>query len=113
MPLDPDVIRTYGLGGVSQSASAAVLESLNASITATALSVAIGLAAAIGISRYGNARRATPMIIRSGRIFPPAEMAVPFVIILSTWASSTPTRTRTAHRPLIRTAHPDTSSPQQ
>ena len=80
---DPDAIRAYGVGGVSQSATAAVLGSLRTSVTATALSVAIGLAAAVGISRYGKAGRATPMIILSGRMFPPAAIAVPFVIIFS------------------------------
>lgn len=80
---DPDAIREYGVGGVSQSASAAVLGSLLAAITATAISVLIGLLAAIGISRYGNNSRATPLIILSGRMFPPAAIAVPFVIIFS------------------------------
>lgn len=80
---DPDAIREYGVGGVSQSATAAVLGSILASTVATALSVLIGLLAAIGISRYGNGGRATPLIILSGRMFPPAAIAVPFVIIYS------------------------------
>lgn len=80
---DPDAIREYGVGGVSQSATAAVLGSLLAAIISTALSVAIGLFAAIGISRYSNGGRATPLIILSGRMFPPAAIAVPFVIIFS------------------------------
>lgn len=80
---NPDAIREYGVGGVSQSATAAVLGSLLAAITATVLSVGIGLFAAIGISRYGGGGRATPLIILSGRMFPPAAIAVPFVIIFS------------------------------
>ncbi len=80
---NPDAIREYGVGGVSQSATAAVLGSLLAAITATVLSVGIGLFAAIGISRYGSGGRATPLIILSGRMFPPAAIAVPFVIIFS------------------------------
>ncbi len=80
---DPDALREYGVGGVSQSATKAVLGSLLASLVATALSVAIGLLAAIGISRYGNGSKATPLIILSGRMFPPAAIAVPFVIIFS------------------------------
>lgn len=80
---DPDAIRAYGVGGVSQAATNSVFGSLLASITATILSVGIGLAAAIGISRYANGGKATPLIILSGRMFPPAAIAVPFVIIYS------------------------------
>jgi multiple sugar transport system permease protein len=80
---DPEAIREYGVGGVSQSATKAVFGSILASVTATALSVMIGLFSAIGISRYGNGSRATPLIILSGRMFPPAAIAVPFVIIFS------------------------------
>ncbi len=60
-----------------------MLGSLLASTVATGLSVLVGLFAAIGISRYGNGGRATPLIILSGRMFPPAAIAVPFVIIFS------------------------------
>jgi multiple sugar transport system permease protein len=81
---DPDALRTYGVGGVSQAATGAVAGSLLASLTATALSVVIGLGAAIGISRYGNGSQVTPLVILSGRMFPPAAIAVPFVIIFST-----------------------------
>ncbi len=80
---DPDALREYGVGGVSQAATKAVFGSLLASVTATALSVAIGLFSAIGISRYGTQSKATPLIILSGRMFPPAAIAVPFVIIFS------------------------------
>ncbi|QLA14675.1 carbohydrate ABC transporter permease [Desulfolutivibrio sulfoxidireducens] len=80
---DPDALREYGVGGVSQSATRSVFGSLLASVTATALSVAIGLFSAIGISRYGTQSKATPLIILSGRMFPPAAIAVPFVIIFS------------------------------
>ncbi|NMC48085.1 MAG: carbohydrate ABC transporter permease [Desulfovibrio sp.] len=80
---DPDAIREYGVGGVSQAATKAVLGSLLASVTATALSVAIGLFSAIGIYRYGTESKSTPLVILSGRMFPPAAIAVPFVIIFS------------------------------
>lgn len=80
---DTDAIREYGVGGVSQAANAAVIGSMLASVIATALSVLIGLLSAIGISRYGNGGKATPLIILSGRMFPPAAIAVPFVIIFS------------------------------
>ena len=80
---DPDAIREYGVGGVSQAATSAVRGSLLASIVATALSILIGLFAAIGLARYGNGGRSTALIILSGRMFPPAAIAVPFVIIYS------------------------------
>lgn len=80
---DPEAIRAYGVGGVSQSATKAVMGSLLASITATVLSVVIGLFSAIGISRYSGNSKLTPLIILSGRMFPPAAIAVPFVIIFS------------------------------
>jgi len=80
---DPDALKEYGVGGVSQSATKAVFGSLLASVTATTLSVLIGLFAAIGISRYGTESKSTPLIILSGRMFPPAAIAVPFVIIFS------------------------------
>ncbi len=81
---DPEAIRAYGVGGVSQAATPAVFGSLLASVAATALSIAIGLFAAIGLSRYAPGSKATPLIILSGRMFPPAAIAVPFVIIFST-----------------------------
>ncbi len=80
---DPQALRAYGVGGVSQPATAAVLGSVLSSVVATVLSVAIGLFAAIGISRYGNGSPTTPLVILSGRMFPPAAIAVPFVIIFS------------------------------
>lgn len=81
---DPEALRVYGVGGVSQAATAAVGGSILASIVATVLSVAIGLLSAIGISRYGNGGQSTALIILSGRMFPPAAIAVPFVIMFST-----------------------------
>lgn len=81
---NPDAIREYGVGGVSQAATDSVIGSLLASVTATAISVAIGLFSAIGISRYGNGGKSTPLVILSGRMFPPAAIAVPFVIMFST-----------------------------
>ena len=81
---DPTAIGEYGVGGVSESATASVIGSILTSFTATAISVGIGLFAAIGLARYTTAGRATPLIILSGRMFPPAAIAVPFVIIFST-----------------------------
>lgn len=80
---DPKALGAYGVGGVSQAANNAVLGSILATVVATTLSVVIGLLSAIGISRYGNGSKATPLIILSGRMFPPAAIAVPFVIIFS------------------------------
>ena len=80
---DPEALGAYGVGGVSRAATEAVFGSIFASIVATALSVMIGLFSAISISRYGNGSKATPLIILSGRMFPPAAIAVPFVIIFS------------------------------
>lgn len=80
---DPEALGAYGVGGVSQAATEAVFGSLIATVSATALSVIIGLFSAIGISRYGNGSKATPLVILSGRMFPPAAIAVPFVIIFS------------------------------
>jgi multiple sugar transport system permease protein len=80
---NPDAIREYGVGGVSQAATMSVLGSILASTTATLLSVTIGLLSAIGISRYSSGGHATPLVILSGRMFPPAAIAVPFVIIFS------------------------------
>lgn len=81
---DPDALREYGVGGVSQSATKAVFGSVLASLVSTFISVVIGLFSAIGISRYGNGSKATPLVILSGRMFPPAAIAVPFVIMFST-----------------------------
>jgi multiple sugar transport system permease protein len=80
---NPDAIREYGVGGVSQAATAAVFGSVLASVSATLISVGLGLISAIGLSRYSRSGRATPLIILSGRMFPPAAIAVPFVIIFS------------------------------
>ncbi|TVQ98565.1 MAG: carbohydrate ABC transporter permease [Desulfovibrionales bacterium] len=80
---DPDAIRAYGVGGVSQAATSAVIGSIIASVTATLLSVSIGLFSAIGISRYAKNSKWTPLVILSGRMFIPAAIAVPFVIIFS------------------------------
>lgn len=80
---DPDAIREYGVGGVSQPATASVLGSIFASVIATFFSILIGLFSAIGLSRYSTITKATPLVILSGRMFPPAAIAVPFVIIFS------------------------------
>jgi multiple sugar transport system permease protein len=83
---DPSAIGAFGVGGVSESATAAVMGSILASLSATALSVGIGLFTAIALSRYVRQGRFTPVIILSGRMFPPAAIAVPFVIIFSSVA---------------------------
>lgn len=80
---DPEAIGAYGVGGVSESATAAVLGSILTSVTATAISVTIGFFAAVGLARYTKVNRFTPLMILSGRMFPPAAIAVPFVIIFS------------------------------
>lgn len=56
---NPEAIREYGVGGVSQAATMSVLGSILSSTTATLLSVTIGLLSAIGISRYSSGGRAT------------------------------------------------------
>jgi multiple sugar transport system permease protein len=80
---DPTAMRGDGIGDVSKTATKAVLGSVLASVTATLLSVLIGLGAAISIVRYRPGGRLTPLTILSGRMFPPAAIAVPFVIIFS------------------------------
>lgn len=80
---DPTALKAYGLSGVSQPATPSMLGSILASIVATGLSILIGLFAAIGLSRYATMTKATPLMILSGRMFPPAAIAVPFVIIFS------------------------------
>jgi len=80
----PSALEAYGLSGVSQPATPSILGSLLAATLATALSIMIGLASAIGLSRYAKLTKWTPLIILSGRMFPPAAIAVPFVIMFST-----------------------------
>jgi multiple sugar transport system permease protein len=80
---DPSAIGAFGVGGVSESATAAVAGSLLTSISATLISVSVGLFSAIGLSRYARTTAITPLVILSGRMFPPAAIAVPFVIIFS------------------------------
>ncbi|MEO1292195.1 MAG: carbohydrate ABC transporter permease, partial [Pseudomonadota bacterium] len=60
---DPTAIGAYGVGGVSESATAAVAGSLLASLIATAFSVGVGLFAAIGLSRYAVTGKYTPLMI--------------------------------------------------
>ncbi len=82
---DPGAVQGKGLGGVSASATHAVVGSLITSISATVISVVLGLAAAVGIVRYaqGGSPRAALNIL-SGRMFPPAAIAVPFVVVFAT-----------------------------
>lgn len=80
---DPTALETYGLSGVSQPATPSILGSILSATVATALSILIGLASAIGLSRYAKLSKWTPLVILSGRMFPPAAIAVPFVIMFS------------------------------
>jgi multiple sugar transport system permease protein len=80
---DPTALKDYGVGDVGESASRAVAGSVLASVIATGISVLVGLFAAIGISRYGSDSRATPLMILSARMFPPAAIAVPFVLVFA------------------------------
>jgi multiple sugar transport system permease protein len=80
---DPAAIGAYGVGGVSASATAAVAGSVVVSLMATFLSVAIGFFTAVGLSRYAQQGRFAHLQILSGRMFPPAAIAVPFVIVFS------------------------------
>jgi multiple sugar transport system permease protein len=80
---DPTALATTGIGAVSASATAAVKGSLIASIAATVCAVAIGLAAALALSRYSSGGGGNALSILSGRMFPPAAIAVPFVIVFS------------------------------
>lgn len=81
---DPTAMRGEGIGDVSQTATRAVIGSLLTSVSATFLSVTIGLAAAIAIGRYKAGGSGTALQILSGRMFPPAAIAVPFVIVFAT-----------------------------
>ena len=83
---DPTAIGEFGVGGVSEAATDAVIGSILATVTSTALAVGVGLVAAIGLSRYTVTGKFTPLVILSGRMFPPAAIAVPFVIVFSATA---------------------------
>ena len=81
---DPAGMQGAGVGDVSAAATNAVLGSVLVAVVATALSVLIGMLAAIAIARYRVGGNQTPLSILSGRMFPPAAIAVPFVIVFST-----------------------------
>lgn len=81
---DPNALMEYGVGGVSKAATSAFIGSIIATSVSTFISISLGLIAAIGLSRYVIIGRSTPLVILSGRMFPPAAIAVPFVIIFST-----------------------------
>ena len=51
------------------------------SVSATILSIVVGLMAAISISRYRFGGNFTPFFILAGRRFPPIAIAIPFVIM--------------------------------
>lgn len=53
------------------------------SVFATALSIVVGLMAAISISRYRFGGNFTPFFILTGRMFPPIAIAIPFVVMFS------------------------------
>jgi multiple sugar transport system permease protein len=83
---DPAAIGAFGVGGVSESAGNAVFGSVLTSVTATLISVSVGLFSSISLSRYARTMAVTPLMVLSGRMFPPAAIAVPFVIIFSSLA---------------------------
>lgn len=81
---DPASVQGGGLGGVSASATKAVVGSVVVSVSATLISVVFGLGAAVGLVRYAQGgSRSAALNILSGRMFPPAAIAVPFVVVFA------------------------------
>ncbi|MBM3483001.1 MAG: carbohydrate ABC transporter permease [Alphaproteobacteria bacterium] len=82
------VAETTGVGGavgdiLIKSAWQAIWGSIIISVFATALSIIVGLMAALSISRYRFGGNTTPFFILSGRMFPPIAIAIPFVVMFS------------------------------
>lgn len=82
------VAETTGVGGavgdiLTKSAWHAIWGSIIISVFATALSIIVGLMAALSISRYRFGGNTTPFFILSGRMFPPIAIAIPFVVMFS------------------------------
>ena len=68
---------------LTKSAWQAIYGSLILSSLATALSIVVGLMAALAIARYRFGGNFTPFFILSARMFPPAAIAIPFVVMFS------------------------------
>jgi multiple sugar transport system permease protein len=68
---------------LDNSAWPSIWGSIIISTLATALSIIVGLMAAISISRYRFGGNFTPFFILSGRMFPPIAIAIPFVVMFS------------------------------
>lgn len=66
-----------------RSAWPGIRGSIIISVFATALSIVVGLMAAISISRYRFGGNFTPFFILAGRMFPPIAIAIPFVVMFS------------------------------
>lgn len=66
---------------LNRSAWPGIKGSIIISISATILSIVVGLMAAISISRYRFGGNFTPFFILAGRMFPPIAIAIPFVIM--------------------------------
>ncbi len=76
-----------GLGAnadiLNNSAWHSIWGSIIISTAATALSLIVGLMAALSIARYRFGGNVTPFFILSGRMFPPIAIAIPFVVMFS------------------------------
>lgn len=70
-----------GIQTVQSSAWQSIMGSVIVSVCATALSIVVGLMAAVSIARYRFGGNFTPMFILAGRMFPPIAIAIPFVIM--------------------------------
>jgi multiple sugar transport system permease protein len=66
---------------LNRSAWPGIKGSIIISISATIMSIVVGLMAAISISRYRFGGNFTPFFILAGRMFPPIAIAIPFVIM--------------------------------
>ncbi|AHD11912.1 carbohydrate ABC transporter permease [Phaeobacter gallaeciensis] len=68
---------------VSETGWRAIIGSIIISSCATALSISVGLAASLAISRYRFGGNSTPLMILSGRMFPPIAIAIPFLVMFN------------------------------
>lgn len=68
---------------VSETGWRAIIGSIIISICATALLISVGLAASLAISRYRFGGKSTPLMILSGRMFPPIAIAIPFLVMFN------------------------------
>jgi len=68
---------------LNNSAWPSIWGSIIVATLSTMLSIAVGLMAAISISRYRFGGNFTPFFILSGRMFPPIAIAIPFVVMFS------------------------------